>query len=826
MKKIFLAAVMLIGFSISAFPQVIESFDSNILADTTYQFLTEGGIGRLDYSVNTTDFKEGTASAQMKFVIGAIHGWGSFGIVEKMLPAGQSMDWASSDTLTLWVKVTDAPAIPANMVFRVQLIDQPVAGGNKEIWVYENATVIDAVANWALLKIPLRILCTDGSQNPSDSGFVIFPSGWGGSPTNNWNNQAFDADKIIGYDICAVTSGWNASGNLPADSVGVILDGFSRTGNKAKPAVFFNGILFPSHISTWAWGQSSMTVETGAGRVPNSNAIKWVQGNEWGNGWTGIGMTAGQPYDLSGAWLVDSIKFWLKCDAGVGALRVQLEGGGGKKGKVFTPTTDGQWHPYIIPLRDFVYQDNTSGFDSAHVNVIGMMAEASGIAGKIIYITDWWTGNPSFDVIPPAPPTAVSSFAGTNKNVITWTDVPGEAGEVYDIYYSQNPITDVNAAGVEVAKFKVAENNQLFEHLIYSPATSQSVTYYYSIVCKDIAGNASTASVNSAPLANTAKGVASVSLNPPANFVADGQLAEWSGITPLIMKPSDGSGHVVTNTTISSDADLAVKSYVAVDQNYLYVAMDIEDDVVSFNPALDSYLNDAPDLFIGFYNWHGAPHTGYQGGAQPDFHFRFAKNHLRIDNGADTLLVPGVNYYWGEKFPTGYVVEAKMSLDAIATLSGTNRFLPVEGMRLPYDYAINDADATGSREGILTYSPYNEDHSYEDVSRWLYTWVGNLWNPVGVKDGDLTADNYSLSQNYPNPFNPSTVISYSVKEAGFVTLKVYDLLGREMASLVNESKDAGTYAVSFDASKLATGVYMYKLTAGSYSDVKKMLLVR
>lgn len=826
MKKIFYLAFVLLGFSISAFPQVIESFDTDIFADTTYSFLSEGGASRLDYSVNTTDFRQGTASAKTKFVIGAHHGWGSFGIIEKLLPDTQPMDWASSDTLTLWIKVTDAPSIPANMVFRVQLIDCPVPGGQKEIWVYENTTVIDAVADWYQLKIPLRVLSSDGSQTPVDSGFVIFPSSWGGGPTNNWNNQVFDADKIIGFDLAAVTSGWNPNGNLPADSVGFLMDGFARKGNKPKPAVFFNGILFPSHLTTWAWGQSAISVETGAGRVPNSNAIKWVQGNEWGNGWTGFGMTAGQPYDLSGAMAVDSMKFWLKCDAGVGPLRVQIEGGGGKKGKVFTPITDGQWHQYLIPLRDFVYQDNTTGFDSSAVNVIGLMAEASGVVGKVVYVTDWWTGNPTFDVIPPAPPTNVSAFAGTNKNIITWTDVPGETGEVYDIYYSMNPITDVNAPGVEVAKLKVAENNQLFEHLIYSPGTAQQVTYYYAIVCKDLSGNASNVSVNSPPLANTAKGVATVSLNPPTNFVANGQLNEWTGITPLIMKPSDGSGHIVTNTTISGDADLTVKSYVAIDQNYLYVAMDVEDDIVSFNPSIDSYLNDAPDLFIGFYNWHGKPHTGYQGGAEPDFHFRFAKNHLRIDNGGDTLLVPGANYYWGEKFPTGYVVEAKMSLDDIAAMSGTNRFHPVEGYRVPYDYSINDADATGQREGIMTYSPFNEDQSWNDVSRWLYTWIGNLWNPVGVKDGDGQAVDYTLSQNYPNPFNPSTRIDFTVKEAGFVTIRVYDMLGSEVAVLVNEMKQPGSYSVNFDASNLSSGMYLYKIETGSFTSVKKMLLVR
>ena len=84
------------------------------------------------------------------------------------------------------------------------------------------------------------------------------------------------------------------------------------------------------------------------------------------------------------------------------------------------------------------------------------MAEESGIAGKVIYITDWWTGNPEFDVVPPSAPLNVSAFAGDKQNIITWDDVPGETGEKYDVYYSENPITDI--ANAEVVKFNIAEN--------------------------------------------------------------------------------------------------------------------------------------------------------------------------------------------------------------------------------------------------------------------------------------------------------------------------------------------------------------------------------
>ena len=86
--------------------------------------------------------------------------------------------------------------------------------------------------------------------------------------------------------------------------------------------------------------------------------------------------------------------------------------------------------------------------------------------------------------------------------------------------------------------------------------------------------------------------------------------------------------------------------------------------------------------------------------------------------------------------------------------------------------------------------------------------------------------NYALDQNYPNPFNPSTKISYSIKEEGLVTLKVYDVLGNEIATLVNENKPAANYEVQFNASQLPSGMYIYKIQAGSFSDVKKMILTK
>ena len=101
----------------------------------------------------------------------------------------------------------------------------------------------------------------------------------------------------------------------------------------------------------------------------------------------------------------------------------------------------------------------------------------------------------------------------------------------------------------------------------------------------------------------------------------------------------------------------------------------------------------------------------------------------------------------------------------------------------------------------------------------------NLTN-VSNHQRDLLGRNYYLSQNYPNPFNPSTVISYQLPVNSKVSLKIYDLLGREVATLVNEEQSAGWKEVEWNASNIASGIYFYKLQADNFIETKKMLVIK
>lgn len=806
---------------------VINNMDSAAV-DSVFQVNVEGPPSRIDLTDDHVDFVEGNGALKANYVIGAFHQWGSYGNLIYRTDSTMTLDWSISDSFSIWIKVHQAPTHPEYMVFRIHIADRPTVNDPIEEYIYENVTILDAQHDWVQLKIPFVEREQTGNVVPDSTGFILAPDNWN-LPRNN---SKLDRDKIVGFNLSAVTSGWDPGANLPADSVVVSYDNFVRFGSRAVPLIIFNGMAYPSDFTTFAWGQSSLDVEVGAG-IPDSlgnptNALRWVQGNEWGNGWTGAGFNIGTPRNMLGSWRSnDSLKFDMKAESGVGPLRIQFESGAnGKVGLVFSPTDDNQWHHYAFPLQDFVYQEGTNAFDTTAVIVAQIMAEGSGIAGKVIYIDNWWTGNPVFDVVPPNPPAPVLVSTGSYSNLVTW--VNPEPNCTYNIYYSEAPITDVTAAGVEWAGRVETTPPSVFEHSLVSPVGDSTVTYYYAVTATDEAGNVSQPAATANATTNTAKGIVTISLNPPANFVADGNLSEWTNVTPIRLFPSEGA-HIVTNTTVSGDNDLSVLCYFAADNDYLYCAFDVTDDVVD-NSSGNSWEQDSPDLFLGCYDLRGQPHGSYLRGSEPDYHFRFNYNQVIIDNlgGHVVLSDTSADYSYTMKFPAGYIVEAKISWAEIAAAGGDDLFVPVNGYKVPLDIAINDADGGGVREGIMTLSTLNNDNSWQSPAYWTFTWIGNRFNPlVGIADpfGNV-AVSYQLAQNYPNPFNPVTTISYAIQKRDLVRLDVYNTLGQRVSTLVNHVQAPGEYRVRFNASQLPSGIYFYRLKSGSFSSVKKMILMK
>lgn len=142
------------------------------------------------------------------------------------------------------------------------------------------------------------------------------------------------------------------------------------------------------------------------------------------------------------------------------------------------------------------------------------------------------------------------------------------------------------------------------------------------------------------------------------------------------------------------------------------------------------------------------------------------------------------------------------------------------------DTHIDDQWFLGTNPFVLPVLNNGYNYVYLSRNSYIDIPITNVTDVVTDNNGLENPYEFSLSQNYPNPFNPATVINYQLPQRGIVTLKIYDVTGKEVKTLVNEIKDAGSNSVLFDASMLSSGVYFYKLVAGNFTDTKKMILVK
>jgi hypothetical protein len=185
------------------------------------------------------------------------------------------------------------------------------------------------------------------------------------------------------------------------------------------------------------------------------------------------------------------------------------------------------------------------------------------------------------------------------------------------------------------------------------------------------------------------------------------------------------------------------------------------------------------------------------------------------------VLENNVNLNWQTATETnnsGFQIERRKTINERSEEWNTIGFISGNGTTTePQSYSFVDENLSS---GIYYYRLKQID--YDGTFTYLPTGQAGS-NEIEV---EITPSEYILEQNYPNPFNPSTSIQYAIGSRQFAILKVYNVLGKEIATLVNEEKSAGNYQVEFDGRKFSSGIYYYKLNSGDFTQTKKMILIK
>jgi len=245
----------------------------------------------------------------------------------------------------------------------------------------------------------------------------------------------------------------------------------------------------------------------------------------------------------------------------------------------------------------------------------------------------------------------------------------------------------------------------------------------------------------------------------------------------------------------------------------MYILVEVSDTSLNNDSGTEWWNDDAVELYMDGDN---SKNSSYDG--ENDFQLGFRWNDDEVNVGGNSVSnISGIKFTQYQT-NSGYNLEVKIPWNTI----GVN---PEVGDTIGFDVAVDDDDGGGSRDAQIV-SISSSDQLWADPS---------LFGEVKLKESSTAVDNnqnssipqdYHIKDNYPNPFNPQTSIEYSLPEPVHVKLQVYNIKGHLVEKLVDEYQNANRYQIKFNAHDLSSGIYFYRIQAGSFNDVKRMLLIK
>ncbi len=289
-------------------------------------------------------------------------------------------------------------------------------------------------------------------------------------------------------------------------------------------------------------------------------------------------------------------------------------------------------------------------------------------------------------------------------------------------------------------------------------------------------------------------------------------------------------------------AELKFKSQWDIEENWDYGQVQISTDGTNWTPLVGIYTNDG----TGSFQPNGQPvYDGVQAAWVEEsidlFDYVGSSVKLRFALYSDSYVEEDGWYIDDIEVVTYSVVPVELtSFTASSSESGivlnwstateiNNHGFEIQKSNDKKNWKVagfvegNGSSTNMNQYSYIDSSPAN-GRNYYRIKQLDYNGTFEIYGPVYVDF--VGVSEFALMQNYPNPFNPSTQINFAVSEKSFVTLKVYDILGKEISTLVNDELDAGYHKATFNAENLASGIYIYTITAGDFISTKKMMLIR
>lgn len=712
-----------------------------------------------------------------------------------------------------------------------------------------SAEQIDALASGGTWELSFDAMSPDGAKN-----FHVFLGHNGGGWERYWSTEGGSGSGDVQVDgemktytlTADITQTWDSMKlgfEVAGDASDLFIDNIML--RKAQDNIVVNGD-FALGDSLWILSPASATIEVVNGElaftnIPGTGNTYDVQAMHRFNQESLDSLYAG-PYQVS---------FDARTSEGTQQVHLFFGEVGGGWARYFGEATDGR---ITVDTEMKTYVLETSIETTYDVMQLGF--EVNYAAGD--FFVDNIVLSRITDIVPDAP-----EVQWTTENGIVTISVTDNGASSYDVFFADSAFTSTReatlVATIDPATGLTATHTTVAPH----PDLVTNFDAYYGVVARSDLGSPS----------EMTTGMINTSMSVRENYIYELSLeaveavaaALEAGVIPEAAAlasffPEDYKPFTINSNNLrvegsggGTDEDISAKFWVGVENftgaDLMVFYAEIMDDIIV--PA-DNAANggggwnfDSWEGGIGTYEpasfINGSDHENFESGDEPDYQLRagFMKDadpYIHAWDGDSGT--PGYNQLVGNSATIGDSTQAGMYrlLTVLSTIefSGVNVGAKdfdfptgTEYTTIPFQLAINDNDATG-RDAQYAWSSKSTSQWWNTPSDWEVVAIVGADGAYATSNEPTTQPvSFELKQNYPNPFNPTTTIQFSLASAQNVTLEVYNMLGQKVASLIQgQNMPAGVHSQTFDASSLASGMYVYRISTPEFAQTRSMMLIK